>query len=355
MNKPGQNRTPATLSQFAALDGGNLLTKLSRQGNQFLKQGELDQAEHTYLEILELEPANSFAWIGLARTARKRGDLAGAEKFYHQCLDTAPYNRFALIGLADCYRSDGHLPQALALWNKCLSLDDKDLSVLTRMADAYRKTKRLEQARQMYNRALAVDAHHVYALIGLGYVHYDLKDYPKALLRWLAADQTQPEHGDLRLLTNLGNCYRKLCQFDAAIPYFERALKQDDANFYALFGLADSYRGLHQTDQSLHFWNAILALQPANKIVLTRAGDALRQLGRLDEAQESYQQALDIGPDIYALLGMALIAKHQRRFAQALTLLEHAQTLDPDHNRAPWLSSLVSECRQLAGGAVSRK
>jgi len=355
MNKPTPHRPPAPLSQFAALDGGNLLAQLSRKGNRLLKQGALDEAENTYREILELEPSNSFAWVGLARSAKKRGDLAGAQKLYLRCLDAAPYNRFAMIGLADCYRADGKLGEALALWKKCLSLDNKDVSVLTRMADAYRKGKRLDLALQMYQQALAVDAHHVYALIGLGYVHYEQKDYPKALLRWITADQAQPGHGDLRLLTNLGNCYRKLNQFEAATPYFERALAQEKSNFYALFGLADCYRGLHQTEQSLVYWNAILAQQPVNKIVLTRTGDALRQLGRFEDAQARYQQALDVGVDAFALMGLALIAKHQQRFGQALHLLEQVQALDTDNSRAPWLASLVAECRQLDANACQKK
>jgi len=355
MNKSAHHRPPATVSQFATVDGGNLLAHLSHKGNQLLKQGDVDKAEQAYLEILELETTNSFAWIGLARIARKRGDLTGAEHFYQQCLATAPYNRFALIGLADCYRAGGRLPQALEVWKKCLSLDEKDLSVLTRMADAYRKSRRFEHALEMYQRALTLDPQHVYALIGLGYLHYELKDYPKALLRWILADQVQPGHTDLRLLTNLGNCYRKLNQFEIAIPYFQRVLSQDGSNFYGLFGLADSYRGLHQATPSLACWNAILAQQPDNKIVLTRAGDALRQLGRLDEAQTHYQRALDIGPDVYARMGLALIAKHQRRFGQAVGLLEQVMALDPDNSRAPWLASLVSEGRQLAANATLKK
>ncbi|MDD5028799.1 MAG: tetratricopeptide repeat protein [Rhodoferax sp.] len=348
MHKSTPTRPAATDLQFAALNGGNLLTQLTQKANHLLKQGALQAAEHSYLEVLELEPGNIYALVGLARAARLRGDLAGAEQFYQQSLAKAPYNRFAMIGLADCYLADGHLSKALALWKKCLSLDDKDLAVLTRMADAYRKAKRFEPARQMYDRALALDAHHVYALIGLGYVYYATKDYQNALICWNAAHTAQPARSDLRLLTNLGNCYRKLNQFEAAIAYFEQALALEDGNFYALFGLADSYRGLHQLDQSLIHWDAILTRQPANKIVLTRAADALRQLGRLDQAQARYQQALDIEFDFFALLGLALVAKLQGRYGPALRLLTQVQEQEPDNLR---VQRLIAECQRQAAGA----
>lgn len=348
MTKPTPSRPPALASQFAAFDGGNLLVQLSRKGSQQLKNGEIDAAQQTYQEMIELEPTNTYALVGMARVAGRHAQWKEAERWYLRCLEVAPYNHVALIGLADTYRADAQLPKALSIWKKCLKLDANDLSVLTRMADAYRISGQCELACQTYQKALEIDPQHAFALIGLGYVHYDMKDYAQALTCWNSASLADPTRVDVRLLTNLGNCERKLLHFEAALPYYQRALALESNNTYALYGLADCHRGLHQPERSLQYWRQILALQPNNKVVLTRAGDALRLLGRFDDALASYQLALAQGADLYATLGLAKVHQARGQAQSALQLLEQALHTDPGNER---IKRLIDDCRRLADTA----
>lgn len=343
MSKSEAPRRDQAISGSAPLDVVDLLVNLSKQGNRHLRDGALAQAEKIFQEILELEPGNSYALVGLAQVAKRQGELAKAIDFYQKCLQLAPYNSVAMLGLADCYRASNQLAKALALWEKHLELHGKDTAVLTRMADAYRRTKRVEKAKQAYAAALANNPNSAYALIGLGYLHYELQDYPQALKAWLQAHALDATQADVRLLTNLGNCHRKLKSFDQGVPYFQRALELDQGNFFALFGLADCYRGVHRPDQSLLYWEKILARDPANKIVLTRAGDALRQLGQIDAAQARYLAALQIGFDCFAAMGLATVLKIQGHYREALSQLQSVLTDDPAN---PRLQQLVVDCQQ---------
>ena len=343
MSKPEAPCRDQATTGSAPLDVGGLLVNLSKQGNRHLRECALAQAEKTFQEILELEPGNSYALVGLAQVAKRQGELAKAIDFYQKCLRLAPYNSVAMLGLADCYRASNQLAKSLALWEKHLELHGKDTAVLTRMADAYRRTKRVEKAKQAYAAALANDPNNAYALIGLGYLCFEVQSYPDALKYWSQAHALEATRADVRLLTNLGNCHRKLKSFDLGVPYFQRALELDQGNFFALFGLADCYRGLHQPEQSLHYWQQILARDPANKIVLTRAGDALRQLGQIDAAQARYQAALQIGFDCFAAMGLATVLKIQGHYQEALTQLQSVLAGDPAN---PRLQQLVTDCQQ---------
>jgi len=343
MSKPEAPRRDHARTGSAPLDVGNLLVNLSRQGNHHLNEGALAQAEKSFLEILELEPGNSYALVGLAQVAKRHGYLAKAIGFYQECLRLAPYNSVAMLGLADCYRANKQLTKALSLWEKHLELHGKDTAVLTRMADAYRRTKHVDQARQAYTQALAAEPQNAYALIGLGYLCFEVQSYPDALKYWSQAHALEATRADVRLLTNLGNCHRKLKSFEQGITFFQRALALEQANFFALFGLADCYRGLHQPEQSLHYWQQILACDPANKIVLTRAGDALRHLGQIDAAQARYQAALQIGFDCFAAMGLATVLKIQGHYQEALTQLQSVLAGDPAN---PRLQQLVTDCQQ---------
>ncbi len=138
---------------------------------------------------------------------------------------------------------------------------------------------------------------------------------------------------DIRVLTSIGNCHRKLKTFEKGVYYFERALQIDPNNFYALFGLADCYRGMNQQFRSVEYWNKILEKDPRNKVILTRAGDAYRDMGDYDKATEYYQKALDIEFDLYAVLGLALISKGQGKYDEAIASLTRLIQADPKNYR----------------------
>ena len=128
---------------------------------------------------------------------------------------------------------------------------------------------------------------------------------------------------DIRVLTSIGNCYRKLKIFDKGLVYFDKALALEPKNFYALFGIADCYRGLNQQFRSIEYWNKILEFDPNNKVILTRAGDAYRNTGDYEKATSYYNRAMDIDFDIYAALGLALICKCEGKYKEAMDRLEN--------------------------------
>jgi tetratricopeptide (TPR) repeat protein len=158
--------------------------------------------------------------------------------------------------------------------------------------------------------------------------------------------QSNRDGVDIRFLTSIGNCHRKLKTFDDGISYFERALHREPYNFYALFGLADCYRGMNQQDLSLEYWNRILEQDPRNKVILTRAGDAYRHLEDYENAVGYYERALNIEFDTYAVLGLAVVAKGQGRYAEAVESLRRLIQQDPKNYR---LYLELAECHLKQG------
>jgi tetratricopeptide (TPR) repeat protein len=138
---------------------------------------------------------------------------------------------------------------------------------------------------------------------------------------------------DIRVLTSIGNCYRKLKSFQEGIHFFEAALEREGSNFYAFFGLGDCYRGLNQPKRSLEYWNRILEDDPRNKVILTRAGDAYRKLGDMEVAVDYYKRALNIEFDHCAILGLALAANAQGRYQEALESLKSLIQQEPKNHR----------------------
>ena len=219
------------------------------------------------------------------------------------------------------------LDKAIDIWEQYLVHDDRNITVLTRVADAYRKIRDFRKSKQLYLKVLDMEDDNAYALIGLGHLHYDFKEYRDAQYYWTKMLDLNDSAVDIRVLTSIGNCHRKLKTYDKDVYYFERALEMDPKNFYALFGLADCYRGMNQQYRSVEYWNKILEIDPKNKVILTRAGDAYRNTGDYATATEYYQKALNIEFDLYAVLGLALISKGQGKFEEAISRSHHTQNV----------------------------
>ena len=114
------------------------ISELSKRGYQLLKEDHIAEAEENFRRLLEMEPTNNYALVGLGDAARKRKSYHEAIKHYEVCLLHHVGNKYALVGLADSYRSLKQFHRAIEIWEKYLAQGDSDVTVLTRIADAYR-------------------------------------------------------------------------------------------------------------------------------------------------------------------------------------------------------------------------
>ncbi|MCR5289548.1 MAG: tetratricopeptide repeat protein [Treponema sp.] len=317
------------------------ISELSKQGYQALKDNKLSEAEKLFNQILGIEENNNYALVGLGDSRRKQNLFKDAVGYYARCLACHPGNNYALFGLADCYKALNQYHKAIEIWEQYLIHDDRNITVLTRVADAYRKIRDFKRSKDLYLKVLDMEQNNAYALIGLGHLHYDFQEYRDALFYWSKMLEINEAAVDIRVLTSIGNCHRKLKTFDKGVYYFERALKMDPNNFYALFGLADCFRGMNQQFRSIEYWNKILEMDPQNKVILTRAGDAYRNTGDYDTAETYYNKAMDIDFDIYAALGLALICKGKGQYEDAITRLMSLIRNDPKNFR-PYID--VADC-----------
>ncbi len=309
------------------------ISELSKKGYLLLKENDITGAQAAFNHILELEDNNNYALVGLGDSERKQNKFKEAIKYYNDCLTHHPGNNYALFGLADCYKALNMYHKAIEIWEQYLIHDDRNITVLTRVADAYRKIHDFKKSKSIYLKVLEMEPENAYALIGLGHLHYDFKEYKDALYYWTKMYEVNGDSVDIRILTSIGNCHRKLKTFDKGVLYFEQALEMDPKNFYALFGLADCYRGMSQQYRSIEYWNRILDMDPKNKVILTRIGDAYRNTGDYKTASGYYNRALDIDFDIYAALGLALICKGEGKYEEAADRLSGLVRNDPKNFR----------------------
>jgi tetratricopeptide (TPR) repeat protein len=320
--------------------------EISKKGYRYLKENRLSSAVDCFSRILAVDENNNYALVGMGDAARKRGLNREAIVYYQRCLSVHPGNNYALFGLADCYKALNQYQKAIDIWEQYLLHDNKNITILTRVADAYRKVRNFSRSKLFFERVLEMEENNPYAIIGLGRLYYDFMEYDTALYYWEKMYNLHNKNPDIRVLTSIGNCYRKLKTFKDGIPYFEAAFQREQDNFYALFGLADCYRGLNNHERSLVYWRYILEQDPGNKAILTRAGDACRTTGDYGCALDYYNRALNIEFDVYAVLGLALTSKAKGNYDEAIESLK--QLINQD-NRNYRLFIELAQCYNVIG------
>lgn len=330
------NRDVAKFGGYARDNTREKIARMSKEGYRQLKANKLSLAKELFREILTIDENNNYALVGLGDCERKLCNFEEAVPLYRQCLDVYPNNNYALFGLADCYRSMGKYKEGAEVWEEYLKYDADNITVLTRVADTYRKLRDYNKSKGFYLRVLDLDKANSYALIGLGHLNYDFHNYDDALKYWTDMLNLQGENVDIRVLTSIGNCYRKMKRFEEGYRYFERAIDMEANNFYALFGIADCLRGMNRSKDAIKYWEMILKRDAANKSILTRVGDAYRKVSMYNEAEEYYSRALDVEFDTYAAMGLAFICKEKGNYKEAIERFERLTHTDSENYR-PYL------------------
>lgn len=311
------------------------VANLSKRGYKLLHDGLYDDSIVCFEKILAIQPKNAYALVGIGDAQRKLKNLSLAMKYYEMVLEDNNRNNFALFGMADCYKAMSQYSKAITLWERFHATEPNNITVLTSLADSYRKINDFSHSKKYYEKVLTLDPSNSYALIGLARLYFTEKDYDTSIYYLnTILSITSDTKTKIRVLTSMGNCYRKMKTFNLAIDYFKKALKIEPENFYALYGMADCCRGLGKNEESIYYWNAILKNDPNNKIILTRLGDAYRICKQYEKAMPYYKKALNIDYDMYAVLGIALVYKEMHLYNEAINKLNQLRMQKPRHFRA---------------------
>lgn len=179
--------------------------------------------------------------------------------------------------------------------------DTIELQVLCAQGLAHHRAGRLSEAAQCYEQVLAADPRWFDALHFLGVLRIQTGRLPEAVELIQQAVAVRGDSADA--FGNLANALNSLGRFAEAAAAADHAL-----------ALAPDFAQAH-----------------GNR------GQALHRLGRLAEAADSYGLAAALNPTFQAFLNHAVMLRELGRHDQALTAIDQALALKPDHPEA-WIS-----------------
>ncbi len=128
------------------------LSKFSKSGAIFERQGAYEEASHQYLQALKMSPNDTTLLYNLANVSLKRGQVGQAIDYYQKALAINPIHLDALFNLGVAYAESGNFASALGSYRKILGLAPGSPDVYYRMANIYRQQGDCEQSQGYYKK-----------------------------------------------------------------------------------------------------------------------------------------------------------------------------------------------------------
>jgi len=186
------------------------------------QQGQLDQAEALYKEILRSHPQHFHALQLMATLAGQRKNSAAAVELFDQALRIDPHHAQSLYNRAVALQDLKRPAEALESCDRALRIKPDYPQALNQRGIALHELKRLDEALQSYDRALRIKPDHVEALFNRGVALHDLKRPDEALESYDRALTIKPDHADA--LVNRGNALLELKRPEEAIAALRLAI-----------------------------------------------------------------------------------------------------------------------------------
>jgi tetratricopeptide (TPR) repeat protein len=351
------------------------------QANRQQRARRLDDAEHTYRQILgmlQAQPPSHQQQAHLATTyhlfgvtAQARGQPDQAEDWYRQSLTieeklgnrtgmAATYHQLGMLA-----QDRGQLDQAEDWYRQSLAIEE-DLGNQASMATSYRQIGRvaqargqLDQAEDWYRQSLAIEEDlgnrpsmaSTYHQIGnVAYLRGQLEQAEDWYRRSLAIKEDLGDRSAMAASYHqLGMLAQDRGQLDQAEDWYRQALaiaedlgnRSAIAGTYHQFGTVAQDRG--QLDQAEDWYRQSLAIDEALGNQASMAS-SFHQLGmiaqdrsQLDQAEDWYRQALAIAEDLgdrprmaLTLVQLAVLAEQRHQPRQALEWVVRSVALFDD-------------------------
>ncbi len=131
---------------------------------------------------------------------------------------------------------------------------------------------------EAYRKAIDLDPKSAGALVNLGTIYFNSRDWPEAEQHYLDALEVDPEYALAHF--DLANLYDERGEREKALAHYESALRVSPNYADAHYNVALLYQGSNQPMKAVRHWSAYLKLDPNSHW----ANIARRELAKLREA-----------------------------------------------------------------------
>jgi tetratricopeptide (TPR) repeat protein len=157
----------AAVPPAQAVTGPSVRERWNDYGIGLLLQGDIRNAEATFLKVTEMEPGYADGWVNVARARIQEGDMAAAETVLRQALTIEPQLAKTHFFLGTALKSLGRYDEALEHLRTAAAQYPRDRVVLNQMGRVLFLKRQFKESVATLRRVLAIDPEDLQA-------HYNL-------------------------------------------------------------------------------------------------------------------------------------------------------------------------------------
>ena len=291
-------------------------------------KGAQDEACRLFMQAIRAKPTEASFYYNLAFSFKLNGKPKEALENFHKVTELAPEIKEAYNEIALLLQQEGDLDAARRNWQYAISLDASFAEAKANLSMSYRQENIVKAAEELVRLAqeFPSEARIFYYLTQL-YIQRNL--WENAWQSAIKAKELAPASDEVRVLLGQLSCHDK--QFENAKIYFAKAELLNPYNIAALMSLADIYSREGIFEQAEPRYKRVLELEPKNFEAHNNYAEMLQRQGRLSEALEEYRAAVILNPKAAEVSNnLALILRDQNEYDEALGLLFNALTHAPN-------------------------
>lgn len=311
-------------------DGENLISELLNTGVQFHQQGNAEQAEILYRQVLELNSDQPHALHLIGVLHHQRGAHGEAIELIEKSLANMPGFADAELNLGAAYFAVGDFARAERHFRRGVELNPDSAQGHSNLATVLARLSRTEEAVKSYENACAADPDSPIYLKRFADLYLDRDRYTEAFgifVRYLEYVPDDPE-----ALCNAGLCLDRSHRFEEAVAYYERAYRLDPESPEIANNLAGTLLRMNRNDEASKYLDIALNADPDKWSHVANFAGAFVNRGDMDRAIVLYENLSENRPgdkiirnSYGAVLGLA------GRNLDSIRQFEKAVEIDPDY------------------------
>ncbi len=275
------------------------------------EKGENTSVQDLLKETIALSPGYGPARLKLADSYFKSGHISKAKDQYRRLLDLQPDDPYALLGLARIAIDEGQWKEAAAYLNHAVNKNPEFGVAHRLLATVHEHFGRKEKMKQSLDRAaqctrfrpapdpwidslndLCYDVEQLLVLGSKAITELDIENAARFFNRARDLDAEDP-----RVHLSLGRLCFMTSQLKESRGFFLKAIELDPKSDEAYFQLGVISRREGDLAGAREMFQKALTFQPYNANVYNNLGVTLLEMGDLKGAKDALQKALEIYPE----------------------------------------------------------
>ncbi|MBU0463192.1 MAG: tetratricopeptide repeat protein [Proteobacteria bacterium] len=302
-------------------------------GEVYLAEKQYELAKIQYLKTIELEPDLVEPRFQLIKIFSLQNTLENNQKIletYKEILEIEPDNYRAQLGMALHYYKNEDKAAAATLFTELAQSVESDSRIVMMAVNEYISGKRPEDAVIVFSQMLKSDPENQTLNFFTGMAYEEIEDSKNAVFHYL---KIKPDHSQYKkTILSIAFLYQKSGKNQEAINYLEDKYKTLPKDIDIIIYLASFYEKDKNYEKAISLLKTGLEDSPENTSLLFRLGAVQDSAGFKEDCISTMKKVIEIDPkDASALnyLGYSY-ADLGINLDEALLLIKRAHEIKPD-------------------------